>query len=687
MNQLSTPPPSPPVGAAPLLLVPRRRRRRAPLLGQILVEMGALSPGDLIRAVAMRAREDTLFGEILLANGMIDEDALARGLARQFGCGLADLDAAPPDSRLLHAVGVANCLRLGILPLRRVGAATLVATCRPERFHLIRQMLPASFGPALMLVAPESRLQRVLLQQGEAALAARAEERVEAPESCRHWDSRAMARLVAAGLIALLAGAIAAPRATLLALFGWAILALLTNSILKAAAAIANIRATRRDGLLFVSRRNRKQKAMLLPKISILVPLYREREIAGRLVRRLGRLNYPRELLDICLVLESDDRVTREALQAARLPRWMRQVQVPAGRLKTKPRALNYALDFCKGSIIGVYDAEDAPEPDQLFRVVRRFHERGPEVACLQGVLDFYNSRSNWLSRCFTIEYATWFRVVLPGLERLGFVIPLGGTTLFFRRAALEEIGGWDAHNVTEDADLGIRLARRGYRTELLPTLTEEEANCRVWPWIRQRSRWLKGYAITWAVHMRRPARLWRDLGAWRFLGVQLLFLGALSQFLLAPLLWSFWTLPLGVSHPLAGVLSPTALYLLAALFFMSELVTLLVGWLALAPGRHRGLWIWLPSLHLYFPLATIAAYKGLWELIAKPFYWDKTEHGRPGRIDPQARNAGHTDVPAPRSGAGGRSGQVPAPGKLPGVPGGTGAEAVMPPLLLSHPA
>ena len=154
--------------------------------------------------------------------------------------------------------------------------------------------------------------------------------------------------------------------------------------------------------------------------------------------------------------------------------------------------------------------------------------------AC-KGCLISITPRVNWLSRCFTIEYATWFRVILPGLARMGLPIPLGGTTLFFRRTILDRLGGWDAHNVTEDADLGIRLARHGYRTELIPTTTYEEANCRPWPWVRQRSRWLKGYAVTWAVHMRNPARLWRDLGPWRFFGVQVLFVGTLSQFITAP--------------------------------------------------------------------------------------------------------------------------------------------------------
>jgi cellulose synthase/poly-beta-1,6-N-acetylglucosamine synthase-like glycosyltransferase len=347
-------------------------------------------------------------------------------------------------------------------------------------------------------------------------------------------------------------------------------------------------------------------------------------------------------------LLEEDDLVTRQAVAETNLPRWMRAIPVPRGAFKTKPRALNYGLSFARGTIIGVYDAEDCPAPDQLLRVVARFAERGQDVACLQGVLDFYNSGSNWLARCFTLEYSTWFRMVLPGLERLGLVIPLGGTTLFFRRDALENLGDWDAHNVTEDADLGVRLARRGFRTELINTVTEEEANCRPWPWVKQRSRWLKGYAITYAVHMRDPVQLWRDLGTWRFFGVQLLFLGTLSQFVLAPLLWSFWMLPLGLGHPLQAIWPPAVFWALGGLFLSSELLNIAVTARASVKAGRPGLALWAPTMHLYFPLAALAVYKGLAELFWKPFYWDKTTHGiyhnAPG-VRPSPQPPSHPDA------------------------------------------
>ena len=181
----------------------------------------------------------------------------------------------------------------------------------------------------------------------------------------------------------------------------------------------------------------------------------------------------------------------------------------------------------------------------------------------------------------------------------------------------------WEA-----DADLGIRLARHGYRTELIDTVTQEEANCRALPWIKQRSRWIKGYIMTWAVHMRQPVLLWRQLGWKGFLGFQVLFLGTIAQFLLAPLLWSFLLLPFGFVHPLHAALPGPALWTMAAVFFLSEVANISIGALGLRRTRHGLSLLWVLTLKVYYPLASLAAYKGLMELATRPFYWDKTTHG-----------------------------------------------------------
>ena len=604
---------------------------RRPQLGRILVDQGALCPDDLATALDLQTREEARFGDILLAHGMVTEDALYRGLARQYRCTLADLAAEPPDARLIDAVGAEACIRHGIVPWKRIGGATVVICSRPAEFPRLIHWLPESFGQVRLAVAPERDIQAALVAARHRALAGRAETRVAENESCRSWQIGPTWRYGVAALATVAALTVLTPVFAVCLLTAWAVLTLVVNTALKAGAALIYSRSRRHRRTNAATAPDRVDPAaavLRLPTVSLLVPLFKEREIAGRLVRRLEQIDYPRELLDICLVVEADDRLTQQTLARNDLPRWMRQVTVPEGAVRTKPRALNFALDFCRGSIIGVYDAEDAPEPRQIHKVVRRFAARGPSVACLQGVLDFYNARENWLARAFAIEYAVWFRIVLPGLEKMGFAVPLGGTTLFFRRAALEELGGWDAHNVTEDADLGIRLARHGYRTELLDTVTKEEANCQPWPWIKQRSRWIKGYAMTWGVHMRAPRRLLDEVGPLKFLGVQFLFLGTLSQFLLAPVLWSFWLLIFGLPHPLQAVLPSWAFWTLGGVFLFSELLTIAVGMMAVADDDHRFLVKWVPTLHVYWPLASVAAMKGVFEIATDPFYWDKTSHG-----------------------------------------------------------
>jgi cellulose synthase/poly-beta-1,6-N-acetylglucosamine synthase-like glycosyltransferase len=600
------------------------RPGRTPL-GQILLEMGAVSPGDLLKALALRNRQDVRLGDILLTHDWVTEADLMAALARQWNAAVVDLLAQRPDPRMIDALGPELCLREAMVPWRRIGGTTIIATARPEHFARLRDSLPAEFGPYKMVLAPERDVHQSLLARRQTALIRRAEAKVAPDQSCRTRNEQTAGR-IAFGLIAATAlGLWTAPIVVFALLFAWVMVTLVATIGLKFLAWLTEMRAQSR---LRRAPPAPATAALRLPIVSIMVPLFKERDIAGRLIGRLGRLNYPRELLDILLVVEEDDHTTRDALAGARLPRWMRVVTVPDGPIKTKPRALNYALNFCRGSVIGVYDAEDMPEPEQLHIMVRHFADAGPEVACLQGILDYYNPRTNWLARCFTIEYAAWFRAMLPGIARMGLVVPLGGTTLFFRREALEELGGWDAHNVTEDADLGIRLARRGYRTELFAGVTREEANCRTLPWVKQRSRWLKGYAMTWAVHMRNPLRLWRELGPKRFWGVQVLIFGALSQYLLAPVLWSLWLIPFGIWHPIEAIMSRELEYVLLGTCVLTELVNITVGLWAVRGREHRHLMPWVPTLHFYFPLGALAGWKAIYEVIVKPFYWDKTAHG-----------------------------------------------------------
>mgnify|MGYP006280567473 CR=1 FL=1 len=611
--------------------------RRRPI-GERLVHSGALASGDLVRALALQTRQEARLGEILLAHRMVAEADLDRALSEQWSAMPVDLAQTPPEGTLVDALGAPECLARGLLPVRRVGAAVLVATARPDRFAAERPHLTETLGPVVMGLASEREIASAVAGLRGPALARRAERLSPSALSCRNWRGAPLVRATLGAVAALCLAGLLAPLATLWALTAFVMLTLAATAALKGLALGQVLRAARgearrapreaREAGMRAAPAPGPATPLRLPVITVLVPLYREEAIARRLIARLERLRYPRELTDIVLLVEQGDATTAAALARTRLPRHVRSLVVPPGTVQTKPRALNYGLGFARGTIVGIWDAEDAPDPDQLHAVAAQFARSAPRVACLQGVLDFYNARTNWLSRAFTLEYATWFRAILPGLQALDLPIPLGGTTLFFRRAALEELGGWDAHNVTEDADLGIRLYRAGYRTEMVDTVTREEANCRIWPWIRQRSRWLKGYAATWAVHMRRPRRLWCEMGPAGFLGFQALFVGTLAQFLLAPVMLSFWLLALGLPHPLSGQVPAGLGWAFLALVIVAEGISLGLTVLGnRAPERRRMLW-WLPVLHLYYPLAAAAAYKGLAELMWRPFFWDKTAHG-----------------------------------------------------------
>lgn len=605
-------------------------------LGQILLEDGAVDPRHLTRALVMRQRQAVPLGEILLARGWVDEQALTRALCRQWRTNSVDLAAMPPDPRLLDHLGADFCLAAGLVPWRRIGGVTFIATSRPKEFARQIAGFPPGFGQIRMLLCSETAMREAILASRQTALIRHAESRVPEQESCRTSNTRRNTRIAILLVAALLAGFMLAPIWLFAALTSWAVLTLGATMALKTAAFMATLRHHRiqheEHAKIAAGHVTPPEMTDPLPVISVMVPLFAEADIAGRLIERLSQLTYPRELTDLLLVIEENDKITCDAIDRATLPRWIRVVRVPAGPIQTKPRALNYALNFCRGQIIGVWDAEDRPDPDQLHKVARHFHFAPPEVACVQGILDYYNPRTNWLARCFTIEYASWFRANLLGVAKMGLVVPLGGTTLFFRRPALEAVGCWDAFNVTEDADLGVRLARHGWRTEMIDTTTHEEANCHALPWIKQRSRWLKGYAMTWAVHMRNPRILWRDLGGRRFIAFQIQFLGAISQYLLAPVLWSFWLLTLGLPHPLREPLGTVwggnAIPALFVLFVTSELLTIGIGVWAVRSSRHRHLMSWVPTLHFYFPLGCLAGWKAIYEVVTMPFYWDKTAHG-----------------------------------------------------------
>ncbi len=404
------------------------------------------------------------------------------------------------------------------------------------------------------------------------------------------------------------------------------IMFLLTISMRIAAASYACLRCVK--GTPAPKRRPSKAD---LPAYTVLVAMYREAAVLPTLVEGLKALNYPAAKLDIKLVLEEDDTETLAKALELDLPPHFDVVVVPDGRPRTKPRALNYALQFASGDFVVIYDAEDRPEPDQLMKAAAHFARAPRHVVCLQARLTFDNASENWIAKQFTIEYASLFGGMLPMLARIRLPMPLGGTSNHFRIAALRRVGAWDAHNVTEDADLGMRLFRCGFRAEVLDSVTYEEACCRPWPWVKQRTRWLKGWLQTYGVHMRQPRRLMRELGVAGFLAFQGHFAGVIVAALVHP--WSY----ILIAHDfLAGILLAQPETLVGRQLWLLAGFNLVAGYAAsLALGffvlQRKGVRKLVPELvyiPLYWLMVSAACYRAVYQLVTAPHYWEKTEHG-----------------------------------------------------------
>ena len=389
-----------------------------------------------------------------------------------------------------------------------------------------------------------------------------------------------------------------------------------------------------------------------LPTYSVLIPAYREQDVVRRLVATIGRMEYPVDRVEVLLLVEEDDVETIEAVGDVDPGPQFHLVLVPPSEPRTKPKALNYGLTLARGELVTVYDAEDEPDPLQLRRAAVALMRLGPDVGCVQAKLSYNNPEQNIITRWFTIEYAMWFSFFLPGLAAMRAPIPLGGTSNHFRRRVLRSMGGWDPYNVTEDADLGIRLAREGFGIHVLESVTLEEANSDFVNWVKQRSRWYKGYLQTFLVHMRSPRRLRRDVG-WGGIAHFCVFVGGTPVLaLLNPAFW-FLTVLWFVAHPaLIEHVYPAPLYYIALTCWGCGNV--LLGYLTLLSCRitRRGELLSAALLvPLYWVMMSLAAVKAFWQLAATPTFWEKTVHGLHFRSRSEVAAAGtgvvvHAAVP-----------------------------------------
>ncbi len=598
-------------------------------IGEALVAAGVIDPPQLQNALALQSRWRSRLGDVVLAQRGVAPLRFYTVLAQHFGLNFANLLKQPIDPALFQPEHLADYAQRLVLPWREEDGHLVLAVADPgpEIFAWAR----ATYGEQVRFVGTSkfdivwSLQQHADAQLTHDALNLLAE---HAPEhSARQVITRAQSVFLVALTVVLAAALALWPLVTLIALNTLIAVAFLATFGLKLVLAW---RGARRRIDIKVSD---EEVAALgdedLPVYTVLVPMYKEPDVLPILANALRRLDYPTSKLDVKLVLEADDTETIEAAKALGLEAFFEIIRVPPSQPKTKPKACNYALRFARGQMLTIYDAEDKPEPDQLKRVVAAFRKSPADVACIQARLNYYNADENWLTRMFTLEYTLWFDFYLPALETLRIPIPLGGTSNHFRLDILRKVHAWDPYNVTEDADLGVRLTQQGYRVSVVNSTTFEEANVSIPNWIRQRSRWLKGYMQTWLVHMRDPVQLYRSTGVRGFWGFQLFVGGTFFTALAAPLMWLSYGLWLAVGSKFFDPFFPPALLYLS-------LLNLLLGngfliYMTLVAAFKRDYFRLAPyalTVPLYWLLQSIAAYKGLWQLIRNPFYWEKTTHG-----------------------------------------------------------
>ncbi|GJD34411.1 hypothetical protein FMGBMHLM_1310 [Methylobacterium aerolatum] len=573
----------------------------------------------LAQAIVLARRSGTDAASALLRAGLTDEDTYYRALATRLG--LPFLDGAIP---LDPASAYPECLRDGVASLAPGhGAAVVLAPRGRDIGDLLDE--EAAHGPAALAgwaITTPTRLRLAVYGTMPAHVAAHAAGERDGPA-----PERAFARRPASHRLLALAVALSAALAVVAALPETAILpSVVAAQVLCLAAMVFRL------GALVIPPPEVEAPPLpdaALPVYTVLVALHREAAVLRRLLPALAALDYPVAKLDIKLLIEADDAETAAALAAIPLPARFEVVTVPPGDPRTKPRALNAALPLARGDLLVVYDAEDVPEPDQLRRAASVFARAPSATACLQGRLVIDN-HEGWLPRLFALEYAGLFDVVNPALAALGMPIPLGGTSMHLRTEVLRRLGGWNAWSVTEDAELGLRLALAGYRMGDLPSATFEEAPLGARSWLRQRCRWMKGFLQISLDHGRRPLATLSRLGPLRSLCAVALVPGAVLSALAYPVcfLATAWVFLRGGIEASPSLLENVATGLAVTVFLVG--LVCLVG--PMVQGCWRRRWFDLLPFFVLLPFYCLflgaAAGCALVEFVRAPYRWNKTEHG-----------------------------------------------------------
>jgi len=601
----------------------------APLMGELAIEKGLIARPALERLLTLQRRWGGRLGEIMVGTGAARSGDIARLLSAQRRLPFIDLAAEPADFSLTREDMLGFCIAARCLPWRRIEGETVYVAADPDA---ARATIVTHEGrPCRIFIACARAIDRAIEARFREELNERAcfeLKRTRRESSASTPVTRNQLYFIGISAALLLIAFACAPAAAALAVNIALGLCFLAVAAIKCLSIYMGLLcAPTREETAFDHARELPD--VCLPVYTVMVPLFHEAAIVPLLADALSRLDYPASKLDIKLIFEETDHETHEAARALDLPGNFELVRVPHSLPLTKPKACNFALPFARGEYLVVYDAEDMPEPDQLRRAVAAFELGDDRLACVQAQLNYFNWFENWLTRQFALEYAAFFDLLLPTLVKLGMPIPLGGTSTHFRTRLLREAGAWDPFNVTEDADLGMRFALLGLRSGIIRSTTQEEANCRLGNWLRQRSRWIKGWIQTYLVRMRHPVQLYRTLGLRGFLGFQLIIGGfPLSNFI-HPLFYLSVLVTLATSGSLAAFEHNAALALFDLLVLATGYgVTIIAGMTAAAARGLRPLVFDALMMPAYWLLISAGACKALAEFVIRPFHWQKTHHG-----------------------------------------------------------
>lgn len=600
-----------------------------PRLGEQLAGRGLVTEEQLGEAVAEQDRSGGRIGEVLVHGGALEEKALLRVLSETLKLPTVDLSEFDATEAPRDVVPEPVARRLHVVPIAADSRNLFLAVPDALSDEARREIGHYTDLEVQQFLAPRNDVHELLRRIHGTAYTqtARSNLRDRFPDSSAHLVlSTGQKAFLGIGAVILIGLLIWQFTETLIVIFALVSVFYLLTSLYKLLASFSALEhryllETTPEDLAAMDER-------ALPIYTILVPLFKEAAVIPYLVEGINSLDYPKTKLDVRLLCEEDDDETISAILAMDLPPHFRPIVVPTSQPQTKPKACNYGLLGAKGEYVVIYDAEDRPDPSQLKKAVLMFENVDESIVCIQAKLNFFNQDTNFLTRWFSIEYAMLFDLVLPGLDACKDPIPLGGTSNHIKLDQLVEVGGWDPYNVTEDADLGIRLHQAGYRTTMMDSTTYEEANTEVGSWVRQRSRWIKGYIQTWLVYMRNPFRLMKNLGFRGFVSFQLL-IGGTFIFLINPIFWFLTTLFALTQAGFIQELFPGwVYYVAAALLFMGNFVFMYLGLAASVRRGDDSLAAYALFLPFYWCLMSVAAWKGFIQLFTNPFYWEKTEHG-----------------------------------------------------------